>query len=61
MINLHEIYTMIMCSIPNTVFNYKKMYFDAKKRGEQVKEAKNQLEFEKNRDQALNVKHKIQI
>ena len=27
--------------------NYKKMYFDAKKQGEQVKEAKIALEFEK--------------
>jgi hypothetical protein len=35
------------------------MYFDAKKQGEQVKEAKNQLEFEKNRDQALKCKAQI--
>ena len=33
--------------------------FDAKKQGEQVKEAKNQLEFEKNRDQALKCKAQI--
>jgi hypothetical protein len=35
------------------------MYFDAKKQGDQNKEAKNQLEFEKNRDLALNCKAQI--
>ena len=58
MVNLHEIYNQYI-QYSNTASHYKKMYFDAKKQGEQVKEAKNQLEFEKNRDQALNCKGQI--
>ena len=58
MINLHEVYNQYI-NYSNTASHYKKMYFDAKKQGEQVKEAKNQLEFEKNRDQALKCKAQI--
>jgi len=58
MIELHEIYNQYV-QYSNTASHYKKMYFDAKKRDEQSKEAKNQLEFEKNRDLALECKAKI--
>jgi hypothetical protein len=58
MIELHELYNeYVQCS--NTASHYKRMYFEAKKQGEQSKEAKNQLEFEKNRDLALECKAKI--
>ena len=40
-------YTMIMCSIPNTASHYKKMYFDAKKQGNETREAKNRLNLKK--------------
>ena len=58
MIELHNIYNDYV-QYSNTASHYKKMYFDAKKQGEQNKEAKNQLEFEKNRDLALECKAKI--
>lgn len=58
MIELHEIYNQYV-QYSNTASHYKKMYFDAKKRDDYSKEAKNQLEFEKNRDLALECKAKI--
>ncbi len=58
MINLHEVYNQYI-HYSNTASYHKKMYFDAKKQDEQTKEAKNQLEFEKNRDQALKCKAQI--
>ena len=58
MIKLHEIYNDYV-QHSNTASHYKKMYFDAKKQGEETREAKNQLEFEKNRDLALQCKAKI--
>tara|TARA_B100000941_G_C28329966_1_gene461078 strand:+ start:37 stop:762 length:726 start_codon:yes stop_codon:yes gene_type:complete len=58
MVNLHNIYNEYI-QYSNTASYYKKMYFDAKKQGDQNKEAKNQLEFEKNRDLALNCKAQI--
>ena len=58
MVELHNIYNDYV-KYSNTASHYKKMYFDAKKHGEENKEAKNQLEFEKNRDLALECKAKI--
>lgn len=58
MIKLHEIYNDYV-QHSNTASHYKKMYFDAKKQREETREAKNQLEFEKNRDLALQCKAKI--
>ena len=58
MVVLHDIYNQYV-QYSNTASHYKRMYFDAKKQGEQSKEAKNQLEFEKNRDLALECKSKI--
>lgn len=58
MVELHEIYNEYV-QYSNTASHYKRMYFEAKKQGEQSKEAKNQLEFEKNRDLALECKAKI--
>lgn len=58
MTELHNIYNDYV-QYSNTASHYKKMYFVAKKQGEETKEAKNQLEFEKNRDLALECKAKI--
>jgi len=58
MVELHDIYNDYV-QYSNTASYYKKMYFDAKKRDEQTKQAKNQLDFEKNRDLALEYKSKI--
>ena len=58
MVVLHNIYNEYV-QYSNTASHYKRMYFEAKKQQEQVKEAKNQLEFEKNRDLALECKSKI--
>jgi len=58
MIELHDIYNNYI-QYSNTASHYKKMYFDAKKLNETTREAKNQLEFEKNRDLALECKSKI--
>jgi len=58
MIELHEIYNDYI-QYSNTASHYKRMYFDAKKLNETTREAKNQLEFEKNRDLALECKAKI--
>lgn len=58
MVELHDIYNDYV-QYSNTASYYKKMYFDAKKRDEQTKQAKNQLDFEKNRDLALKYKSKI--
>ena len=46
MMKLHEIYNDYV-QHSNTASHYKKMYFDAKKQGEETREAKNPLEFEK--------------
>jgi len=58
MVVLHDIYNEYV-QYSNTASHYKRMYFEAKKQQEQTKEAKNQLEFEKNRDLALECKSKI--
>lgn len=58
MMALHQIYNDYV-QYSNTASHYKKMYFDAKKQGNETREAKNQLEFEKNRDLALECKAKI--
>lgn len=58
MVELHNIYNEYVQN-SNTASHYKKMYFDAKKQGEQIKEAKHQLDFEKSRDLALGCKSKI--
>ena len=57
-VELHDIYNDYV-KYSNTASHHKKMYFDAKKSGEITREAKNQLEFEKNRDLALGCKVKI--
>ena len=58
MVVLHDIYNEYV-QYSNTASHYKRMYFEAKKQQEQTKEAKNQLEFEKNRDLALECKSKM--
>ena len=58
MVDLHDIYNEYI-QYSNTASHYKKMYFNAKKQGDSTREAKNQLEFEKNRDLALKYKAKI--
>tara|TARA_B100001057_G_scaffold364173_1_gene366949 strand:- start:1312 stop:2040 length:729 start_codon:yes stop_codon:yes gene_type:complete len=58
MIELHELYNNYV-QYSNTASHYKKMFFEAKKQGETNKQAKNQVEFEKNRDLALECKAKI--
>jgi len=58
MVVLHDIYNQYV-QHSNTASHYKRMYFEAKKQQEQSKEAKNQIEFEKQRDLALECKSKI--
>jgi len=58
MIELHNIYNNYV-QYSNTASQYKKLYFEAKKREDFSKEAKNQADFEKNRDLALECKAKI--
>ena len=58
MVVLHDIYNQYV-QYSNTASHYKRMYFEAKKQQEQSKEAKNQIEFEKQRDLALECKSKI--
>ena len=58
MVVLHDIYNEYV-QYSQIQSHYKRMYFEAKKQQEQTKEAKNQLEFEKNRDLALECKSRL--
>tara|TARA_B100001027_G_scaffold24302_1_gene14327 strand:+ start:1387 stop:2115 length:729 start_codon:yes stop_codon:yes gene_type:complete len=58
MVELHEIYNDYT-KYSTAASHCKIMYFEAKKSGEKLRESKNQLEFEKNRDLALKCKAKI--